>query len=81
MLLVAKKKKVMSKPMLEIMRRLVHFSELDICVLDENMLLDVDQELWPRCDCLIAFASSKYPLAKVEAYVAHTWHVNNGAWM
>ena len=46
----------------------VHFRELDICVLDEALLLDVDQTLWPRCDCLIAFSSSKYPLAKVEEY-------------
>lgn len=62
----------MSKPMYEIVCRLVQSRELDICMLDEVLLLNGDQKDWPPCDALIAFSSSGYPLEKVEAYAART---------
>lgn len=72
LLFVVMRKKLMSKPMYEIVCRLVQSRELDICMLDEVLLLNGDQKDWPPCDALIAFSSSGYPLEKVEAYAART---------
>lgn len=51
--------------MQKILSFLVSFDELVVWVLSENMLLTVPVELWPKCQCLIAFHSSGYPIAKV----------------
>lgn len=61
-------KKLYAKPMFEILSRLVKNVELAIMVLDGNMLLKEAVETWPKCDCLIAFHASGYPLEKAQVY-------------
>jgi inositol hexakisphosphate/diphosphoinositol-pentakisphosphate kinase len=46
------------------------FCHLQIVQFGDRVILGDPIEKWPICDCLIAFGSSGYPLAKVEAYAA-----------
>ncbi|TYZ62556.1 hypothetical protein PybrP1_004757 [[Pythium] brassicae (nom. inval.)] len=62
-------RKAQSQPMTEILsrlpRRLVRVVRFgDDCILHEPV------ERWPRCDALIAFFSTGFPLDKAQAYVA-----------
>eukprot|EP00048_Salpingoeca_helianthica_P003890 m.71548 g.71548 ORF g.71548 m.71548 type:complete len:1135 (+) comp12954_c0_seq1:1094-4498(+) len=68
LLIIARQKKVSAKPMQKILEQFVQFSEFDIGLLSEHMLFNVPIEGWPRCQCLIAFQSSGYPLEKVDRY-------------
>ncbi|KAH9540609.1 hypothetical protein CY35_14G013900 [Sphagnum magellanicum] len=63
-------KKALSRPMTEILDRLQQFGEFEIVQFGDRVILGDPIEKWPICDCLIAFGSSGYPLAKVEAYAA-----------
>mmetsp|Transcript_9745 Transcript_9745/g.33689 ORF Transcript_9745/g.33689 Transcript_9745/m.33689 type:complete len:1217 (+) Transcript_9745:54-3704(+) len=64
----AMEKKTASKPMREILRRLP--AVFEIVVFDERMICEDAVEVWPRCDCLIAFHSRGFPLEKAKAYEA-----------
>jgi hypothetical protein len=63
-------KKVQSKPMFQILRRMAEHEDFAFVVLDERMLLQEPIETWPSCDCLIAFSSAGYPLDKAEVCVS-----------
>lgn len=68
-LIIVMEKKLLSKPMREILARLSKFHEFDICYLAQSYFLTTDPDQWPTCDCLIAFYSSGYPLSKVFSRV------------
>ncbi|XP_058188337.1 inositol hexakisphosphate and diphosphoinositol-pentakisphosphate kinase VIP2-like isoform X2 [Rhododendron vialii] len=61
---------VFSAPMEQILDRLQLFGEFEIKYFGDKAILEDPMESWPICDCLIAFYSSGYPLAKAEAYAA-----------
>ncbi|KAL5080188.1 hypothetical protein RYX36_008609 [Vicia faba] len=63
-------KKVVSAPMGQIFDRLQAFGEFEVIHFGDKVILEDPIESWPICDCLIAFYSSGYPLAKAEAYAA-----------
>jgi hypothetical protein len=64
-------KKTRSKPMTAILDRLRAYGEFDIHIFGDRLMLDtnIPVEQWPRCHCLISFASAGFPLAKVIEYV------------
>jgi inositol hexakisphosphate/diphosphoinositol-pentakisphosphate kinase len=63
----AMEKKVTGKPMKEILRRLADMG-FTINVFEERAILEDPIEEWPLCDCMIAFFSGGFPLAKAEKY-------------
>ncbi|DBA02899.1 TPA: hypothetical protein N0F65_005926 [Lagenidium giganteum] len=64
----AMEKKARSKPMTEILARLP--SQLyRVHIFGDDTILNAPIEEWPRCDVLLAFFSSGFPLAKAQAYV------------
>ncbi|XP_025791383.1 inositol hexakisphosphate and diphosphoinositol-pentakisphosphate kinase VIP2-like isoform X1 [Panicum hallii] len=67
---VMEKKRVFSSPMEQILERLRAFGEFEIIIFGDKVILDDPIEIWPNCDCLIAFYSSGFPLQKVQAYAA-----------
>jgi inositol hexakisphosphate/diphosphoinositol-pentakisphosphate kinase len=60
-------KKATSKPMQEILRRLPSDSIRHI-IFGNDTILNKPIEEWPRCDVLVSFYSTDFPLAKAEAY-------------
>jgi inositol-hexakisphosphate/diphosphoinositol-pentakisphosphate 1-kinase len=46
--------------------------EFEVIVWGEEITQDlsIPVEAWPKCDCLISFTSSGFPLTRVEEYVA-----------
>jgi hypothetical protein len=67
-LILPKDKKARSKPMKEIIAR---FPEdiFEIIIFGDNCILHQPIESWPVVECLIAFYSNGYPLAKAIEYV------------
>lgn len=65
----AMEKKTCSKPMQEILRRLEMKKQFDICVFNDETILNKPVEEWPYCDALISFYSTGFPLQKAEQYV------------
>ena len=61
-------KKTSSKPMKEIVKRLTQYGDFDIVVFEETVILEAPIEQWPRCDALLAWYSSGFPLEKAVAY-------------
>ena len=61
----AMEKKVDSKPMREILRRLAETQEFEIEIFKETIIFEVPIEGWPIVNCLISFFSKDFPMAKV----------------
>ncbi|KAF8450696.1 histidine phosphatase superfamily-domain-containing protein [Boletus edulis BED1] len=63
--------KARSKPMREILTRLVQRSRgaIEVKVFGDKVILDEDVQNWPRCDVLISFFSTDFPLDKAISYV------------
>ncbi|TFK28759.1 cortical actin cytoskeleton protein asp1 [Coprinopsis marcescibilis] len=63
--------KARSKPMREIITRLVERARgsIEVKVFGDKVILDEDVEHWPRCDVLISFFSTDFPLDKAISYV------------
>ncbi|THH02770.1 hypothetical protein EW026_g168 [Hermanssonia centrifuga] len=57
--------------MREILTRLVERARgaIDVKVFGDKVILDEDVENWPRCDVLISFFSTDFPLDKAISYV------------
>lgn len=60
--------KIESKPMQSILQRLRKSADFHIVEFPEEMILQRDVLEWPVVDCLIAFYSTGYPLAKVRRH-------------
>ncbi|KAH9918190.1 histidine phosphatase superfamily-domain-containing protein [Epithele typhae] len=63
--------KARSKAMREILTRLVERSNgaIEVKVFGDKVILDEDVANWPRCDVLISFFSTDFPLDKAISYV------------
>ncbi|KAL5641078.1 hypothetical protein ACGC1H_001527 [Rhizoctonia solani] len=63
--------KARSKPMREIITRLVERGRgcIEVKLFGEQVILGEDVENWPRCDILISFFSTDFPLFKAVDYV------------
>ena len=55
--------------MREILKFLDENEEIEICRFNDSMLHDSPIEEWLRCDVLIGFYSTGFPLKKAIAYV------------
>lgn len=64
----AMSKKTNSKPMQEILTRLDLFEYITICMFEEKTILEKPVNEWPKCDCLISFQSTGFPLDKAVEY-------------
>ncbi|GJE84165.1 histidine phosphatase superfamily-domain-containing protein [Phanerochaete sordida] len=63
--------KARSKAMREILTRLVDRAKggIEIRIFGDKVIFDEDVESWPRCDVLISFFSTDFPLDKAISYV------------
>ena len=63
--------KARSRAMREILTRVVQLGEgvIDVKIFGDKVILDEDVQAWPRCDILISFFSTDFPLAKACQYV------------
>eukprot|EP00775_Hariotina_reticulata_P002529 gene2529-2831_t len=61
-------KKAHSKPMKEIVSRLVGYGEFDVVFFGDELILNAPISEWPRVDCLMSWYSDGFPLHKAQQY-------------
>lgn len=63
--------KARSKPMREIITRIVDMARgaIEVKIFGDKVILDEDVTSWPRCDVLISFFSTDFPLSKASSYI------------
>ena len=59
----------LAPPMQSILSRLQHYDHVKIVVFSDDTILKEPVDLWPVCDCLLAFFSKGFPLQKATEYV------------
>lgn len=63
-----REKKMNSRPMRKILEWLSEHPEFEICRMNDDMILNKPIEEWLRCDVLIGFYSTGFPLQKAINY-------------
>ncbi|CAD7697573.1 unnamed protein product [Ostreobium quekettii] len=63
-------KKARSKPMCEIVKRLLEYGEFEVNIFGDDTILHKTIGDWPNCDCLLTWHSEGFPLKKAALYAA-----------